>query len=819
MRKISKIFVVVLLLVLLSSAVLAEATEQTEALRSGDYTYILREDAAVITGYTGKSGIISIPDTLDGHPVTGIADLAFAGNETLFRVNIPLSVTEIGVNPFAGCPNLRRIYVSPHHEVFSTKEGVLFRKDTKTLISCSPQMWARYSVPEEIREIGEMAFYASPDIKEIYLPDSVVTIGDGAFAECGKLSKVILGKKLTALGEGAFQSCEKLGSITIPNGVKEIRCSTFRGCRSLTKVELPNALEQIESSAFENCDALSYVDIPDTVTSIAEKAFYSCDKLTGVQLSKALEELGNSVFEDCINLSDITIPASLHTIPLGTFRNCRSLQSAVFKGTVKNIEEQSFTDCRELQTLSFQTTVESIGEEVFAGCEKLTEVQFGGELHSLGKGAFRGCTALVRVNLPKGLKAVSEACFADCTALNTVLLSAGAATVEANAFRACSELRYIYIPDGMESIGAAAFAGCEWLFDLELPDSVSAISSDAFAGCDDLCLTVNRDSYGEQYALENGRYYRFYDSYDWLLPVKVGDYVIFGTYEQDNDLSNGAEKIEWLVLDVQEEKALVISRYALDCQLYNSSYTEVTWETCGLRTWLNGTFLNNAFSAAEQKQIQKTTVSADKNPKYSTDPGKATTDKVFLLSVTEAEKYFSSDNERQCKPTNYVVANKTFVNSDSGNCFWCLRTPGDCQTYVVRVDRDGSVHRRGLGVNNYGNTVRPAMWVDVDALEAADTYEVPKTERGNGTTYTASAKGISSDVKVTITFVDGKVSDVKIDASGETELIGGKAAPVLETAIKQQNRPDVDAVSGASLTSAAVIEAAKSCFDQAGVTY
>lgn len=143
-----------------------------------------------------------------------------------------------------------------------------------------------------------------------------------------------------------------------------------------------------------------------------------------------------------------------------------------------------------------------------------------------------------------------------------------------------------------------------------------------------------------------------YDKYkvEKLKVAKAGDYVFFGAYEQDNDISNGKEYIEWLVLEVKDGKALVVSKYALDCQQYNTSYADVTWETCTLRKWLNNAFINAAFSADEKAMIPTVTVSADKNPDYSTNPGNATQDQVFLLSITEVNKHFSSDGARQCKP-------------------------------------------------------------------------------------------------------------------------------------------------------------------------
>ena len=83
----------------------------------------------------------------------------------------------------------------------------------------------------------------------------------------------------------------------------------------------------------------------------------------------------------------------------------------------------------------------------------------------------------------------------------------------------------------------------------------------------------------------------------------IGRIAIFGEYEQDYNLVNGKEPIEWIILDVQEDRCLLISRYALDAKRYNSEIEDVTWATCTLRSWLNSTFLNDAFNSEQQKDI------------------------------------------------------------------------------------------------------------------------------------------------------------------------------------------------------------------------
>ena len=85
--------------------------------------------------------------------------------------------------------------------------------------------------------------------------------------------------------------------------------------------------------------------------------------------------------------------------------------------------------------------------------------------------------------------------------------------------------------------------------------------------------------------------------------VQVGDIIEFGSYEQDNDLSNGPEPIEWRVLEVSDGSALIVSEYALDARAYNKGWASVTWAECTLRGWLNGEFYATAFNEEEKGRI------------------------------------------------------------------------------------------------------------------------------------------------------------------------------------------------------------------------
>ena len=196
----------------------------------------------------------------------------------------------------------------------------------------------------------------------------------------------------------------------------------------------------------------------------------------------------------------------------------------------------------------------------------------------------------------------------------------------------------------------------------------------------------------------------------------VGSLIKYGKYEQDNDSSNGIEDIDWIILAKDDNKMLVISDKAIDCKPYNTSSANITWETCSLRNWLNNDFINSAFSATEKTMISSVKVSADKNPDYDTDAGNDTEDKVFLLSIEEANRYFKYDSERQCVSTEYAKANGAYTYEIDGasNCFWWLRSQGGYSNKSASVvNSDGTVSKYGNAVDDNRDCVRPAMWISL----------------------------------------------------------------------------------------------------------
>ena len=211
------------------------------------------------------------------------------------------------------------------------------------------------------------------------------------------------------------------------------------------------------------------------------------------------------------------------------------------------------------------------------------------------------------------------------------------------------------------------------------------------------------------------------------------------------------ERIRWKVLYMDGKKALLAADKALDCQEYNETEEDVTWESCSIRKWLNGydgfqdknrgkgsgdfkkesftskSFYDTAFEKSEQNAILQTTLVNADNAEYGTGGGNSTKDEVFLLSISDVcntaygfcgvdKKHTSS---RWCAPTDYCYRMGGYIferNDTAGNksCRWNLRTPGKSLNSVSCVNYNGEIWTDGSMVNrSYNSVVVPALYLDL----------------------------------------------------------------------------------------------------------
>ena len=199
-----------------------------------------------ITGYAGSSTTPVVPNEINGHPVTSIADCdnIFANKDILTAVTLPESLTYIGEESFAYCKNLRNIHI----------------------------------------------------------PDSVIGIGNFAFQGCEGLTSVNIPSGLSFIGASVFEECTGLTSIDIPDTVTDIGNSAFLGCTGLTSVTIPGSAKWIGYYAFQNCTGLESVIIQEGAVGIRYEAFGDCTGLTRVVLPSSLTSISDGAFNGCADL-------------------------------------------------------------------------------------------------------------------------------------------------------------------------------------------------------------------------------------------------------------------------------------------------------------------------------------------------------------------------------------------------------------------------------------------------------------------------------------------------------------------------------------
>ena len=530
---------IVLVLLLVMSVALADEEKQ-----SGAFTYRIKGNGtAVITGYEGKGEDVYVPRMLDGYSVSeigenvfsdvgnvivtlpdtittigskafenskvtvitipesvrSIGDFAFFECDNIRSVFIPASVEFIGVGAFAGCDSLLSFSVGAGSEVYATIDNCLFNKQKKELVSYPKAMkrtiyhsWGdewNYNVPSGIESIGPYAFYTIDfgyGNSEIpLLPDTIKSIGEYAFYGTSYQSADFhLPANLESIGDYAFAYS------SYPKKEKQkFSSGTYYG----TEFYFPRKLERIGDHAFEGaCMGLVHFGNEGEevcLTTIGEYAFMNASLFTEVrllELPSSVEKIGRGAFKDFDDLkgeTSIFYKTEKGTIDLG-------------KTKITTIEPETFSGVR-CGHIYFPATVKEVKERAAVECAATLDfdpyLKNNGCLESIGDEAFLGVTGSIM--LPTGkLKTIGD-----------------------RAFYGASNFRMFWSFDStLISIGKEAF-GATGLTRLIIPASVTKIGEN-FCDREKVILTVEKGSYAEQYALENGYQIKREESNDtsWL---------------------------------------------------------------------------------------------------------------------------------------------------------------------------------------------------------------------------------------------------------------------------------------------------------------
>ena len=379
---------------------------------ASDFAYENNDSGVTVLGYQGGETVLVIPDTLEGRPVTAIAESAFKGMTSLKAVSVPDTVTSIGKSAFEGCKNLTSLRTPVYTCEGAPYFGALFGATTHEAnggfvpVSLSTLVLTRgtaipdyafyacrglevVALPNETVEIGSFAFYGCEGLAYITTADTALTtVGEHAFSGCSYLLNMTLPGTVVSMGEGLLEGCGRLESLTIPfvggesSAAETAYLGYLFGARhytftagylpaSLVTVTVTEGCTAIPANAFFECASIREIHLPEGVTAIGRRAFYGCERLTAMTLPDSVVSMGDDAFHGCIRMQTFEGGAGLTDLGVQTFMGCLSLAAVTLPKTVTALPNSCFSGCLSLTTLTAEG-VTAVGDKAFHQCDKLT---------------------------------------------------------------------------------------------------------------------------------------------------------------------------------------------------------------------------------------------------------------------------------------------------------------------------------------------------------------------------------------------------------------------------------------------------------------
>ncbi len=448
-----------------------------QATSAAEFTYIFNAKHQVtITGYTGSSSKVIIPDQIEGCLVTAIAkgafqERAFQENQYLTEVFVPDSVVNIQGLAFKDCISLKKVRLSNNLRriVVSTFNGCIGLKEI--------------NIPDSVCELKDNTFQDAP-LETLHIGKGLASINTRAFyrgeydfegrrTDNRAIWNVSIDPQnvnLRAEGSCIFSADGRhllaaLGALTdylVPEGVETIAEGAFSGLRSLTDITLPTSLREIGARAFEET-GLRSVSFGENLQSIGDHAFDFCEKLTSAIFAEGLRQIGRRAFAYCPIVS-VSLPASLQSLGNGSF-DCLNAY---------NSEQR-----QEFYIAEDNPCLKADGTALYTRLEDGWRLQkaYGREISNYNNGFIQ--LALGSYIVAPQTTVIAAEAFCNCNNLGQLILPDTLRVIEDKAFYNCDVLQSINLPAGLTKIGNEAFKGTN-IASFELPASLREIGVGAF---------------------------------------------------------------------------------------------------------------------------------------------------------------------------------------------------------------------------------------------------------------------------------------------------------------------------------------------------
>ena len=316
------------------------------------------------------------------------------------------------------------------------------------------------TIPDQITEIGDYAFYGNPTLKTVNFHAGITRIGMGAFYET-LLTRVSIPNPECEIGNSCFSNSQ-VSSITLPQGMKKLGRHVFFYCINLTSLTLPEGMEEIGMMCFSSCN-LTTVNLPSTMVKLDSCALQS-NPFTSINL-KNVKFIGHQAFSMCSNLTSVTSNGKLEEIEGAAFTRC-PLTTAYLPEGLLTINMNAYFRCTSMNSFTIPTTVTTITGNPCVGATSLTafNVAAGSDYFT----TYDGCLYATNGST---IKPVSMRAEGDVPAGLTALVGVPTGWRQ-------SVLR---VPEGVTVIANQAVREATSITEVELPSTMVEIRPSAFS--------------------------------------------------------------------------------------------------------------------------------------------------------------------------------------------------------------------------------------------------------------------------------------------------------------------------------------------------